>query len=668
MSPPRPSFRSPPPRQQPPRRSGGRRRRGSSGGSRLNRFLRWLFKAGLLTAIWGGLLLAIVVAFYAYDMPDIRQVTQPQRKPSITILTDDGTVLVRYGELYGKHVRASDVPKHLINAILAIEDRRFYSHIGIDFIGMLRASIENAMAGHVVQGGSTLTQQLAKNLFLTPDRTFRRKVQEILLALQLERTYTKDQILSAYLNRVYFGAGAYGVDAAAEAYFSKPVSALTLRESAMLAGLLRAPSRYSPLRDPAAAMERAQTVLAAMEEEEYITEEEMKSAQENVPVPRRKPGTTGDGRYFADWITDQVSGLLANAPQDIVISTTLDLSLQRAAERRLDDALIKDAKSDVSQGAIVTLSPDGAVRAMVGGRDYNESQFNRATQAKRQPGSAFKPVVYLAAIEQGLNPNDVFDDAPIKVGKWSPENYDGEYRGQVTARDALAHSINTVAVRIAQQVGISKVIETARALGITSPIGHDLSLALGTNTVSPLELTGAYATIAAGGRVVTPYAIKEIRNREGQVIYRRPEVNMPVNVNPQAVATLVDMMTSVISYGTGRRALLDRPVAGKTGTSSDYHDAWFLGFTADYVTGVWLGNDNNAPMKKITGGSLPAGVWHDYMMEICSRHPPRDLLQGLPSGMAPGENPIGGEEGLSDEGAADALGDLIKNLTGNQGI
>ncbi len=656
--PPPPSSRRPPPK-------GRRRRRGGSGGSSgLSRFLGWLFKAGLLTAIWGGVLLALVVAFYAHDMPDIRQVTQPQRRPSVTILADNGNVLVRYGDLYGKHVRVNEVPNHLIQALLAIEDRRFYSHFGIDVVGVLRATVENAMARRVVQGGSTITQQLAKNLFLTPERTFRRKVQEVLLALQLERTYSKDQILSAYLNRVYFGSGAYGVDAAAEAYFNKPVSGLTLRESAILVGLLRAPSRYSPNRDPAQAMERAKTVLAAMRDEGYITEADLRASQENVPVPRRKPGTSGDARYFADWITDQVNGLLANAPQDIVIHTTLDLGMQRAAESRLDDALASESKSNVSQGAIVTLSPDGAVRAMVGGRDYGESQFNRATQARRQPGSAFKPIVYLAAIERGLYPDDVFEDAPIRIGKWSPENYDSEYRGQVTARDALAHSINTVAVRIAQQIGVSKVVETARALGVTSPLSPDLSLALGTNTVSLIELTGVYATIAGAGRVVAPYAIKEIRNRDGQIIYRRSDMNMPVNVNPNAVSMLVDMMRSVIQYGTGRRAALDRPVAGKTGTSSSYHDAWFVGFTADYVTGVWLGNDDNTPMKKVTGGSIPAVIWRDYMADIHASLPPRDLLQSIPDVRMRDDYdsmPVADHEG---DGTADTLGDLIRSLAG----
>lgn len=630
--------------------------------------LAW--RGAVLLMIWGTIIGGSLIAWYAYDMPDIRQVAQPERRPAITLLADDGTVFKRYGDLYGQRVTLKDVPPNLVNAILAIEDRRFYSHFGVDVIGLLRAFTSNVAAGRVVQGGSTLTQQLAKNLFLTPQRTTRRKVQEMLLAFWLEHTYTKDQILSAYLNRVYLGSGAYGVDAAADIYFGKPVSALNLRECAIIAGLLRAPSRYAPTNDPVQALERAKTVLGAMVESGYITEEQKVAAIEDIPMPRRKPGAGGDGHYYADWIVDQVTALLENAPQDVVVLTTIDLKLQRSAERRLDGILAAEgAAKRVEEGALVSMTPDGAVRAMVGGRDYGESQFNRATQAMRQPGSSFKPVIYLAAILNGLTPNDVYDDAPIKIGKWSPENYDGKYRGQVTARDALAESLNTVAVRVMQNVGVSKVIDTARALGITSDLGSDLSLALGTNLVTPLELTGVYAALATGGRAVAPYGIKEIRSREGKVLYQREEVNLPATVNPQAVATLVDMMTGVVTYGTGKRAMLDRPVAGKTGTSSDYRDAWFLGFTGNYITGVWVGNDDNKPMKKVTGGSLPAGLWHDFMVEAEAGKPIRALLPDTV--VMPFEQAAPSVEVFHDEPPSqpsqsskiDSLGDFIKGLT-----
>lgn len=622
--------------------------------------LRWTFKAGILLAIWGSVALGGIAAYYAADLPDIRQVVQQERRPSMTLLAEDGSLLARYGDIYGQRVTLKDVPPHLVHAIIAIEDRRFYQHFGIDLFGILRAAVQNVIAGRMVQGGSTLTQQLAKNLFLTPERKFSRKIKEMLLALWLEHTYTKDQILSAYLNRVYLGAGTYGVDAAAETYFGKPVSAISLRESAILAGLLRAPSRFSPANNQAEAMARAKVVLGAMEEAGYISEKEKKAALADIPLPRRKPGAGGDGHYFADWVLDQASALLGDTPQDLVIDTTLDIKLQRAAERHLDATLASGKAMAVTQGALVTLAPDGAVRVMVGGRDYGESQFNRATQAQRQPGSSFKPIIYLAALEDGLSPDDMFDDAPLRIGKWAPENYDGKFRGPITARQALAESVNTVAVKVLQQAGLPRAIQTAHALGIASPMGHDLSLALGANDVTPLEMTSAYASIAAGGRAITPYAIKEIRNRDGQVLYRRQPVNPPVVAQPHAVATLVDMMGDVIRYGTGKRAALDRPAAGKTGTSSDYRDAWFLGFTADYVTGVWLGNDDNDPMKKVTGGSLPAQLWRDYMIEAEIGLPPRDLMQDMPEGR-PQERPEPDEPSSSTN---DILGDFIRDLTG----
>jgi len=624
----------------------------------------FMWRTAVLLLIWGTIIGGSTIAWYAYDMPDISQVTQPQRRPAITLLADDGTVFKRYGDLYGQRVTIHDVPPNLVHAILAIEDRRFYDHFGVDIFGLVRAFVQNIRAGHVVQGGSTITQQLAKNLFLTPQRTTRRKVQEMLLALWLEHTYSKDQILTAYLNRVYLGSGAYGVDAAADVYFGKPVSALNLKECAMIAGLLRAPSRYAPTTDYAESIDRAKTVLAAMVDADYITESEKQSAIADVPVPRRKPGAGGDGHYYADWIVDQVQALLENAPQDITVLTTIDLKLQRVAERKLDGILSAEGVTKrVEEGALVSMSPDGAVRAMVGGRDYGESQFNRATQAQRQPGSSFKPVIYLAAILQGLSPSDVFDDAPIKIGKWAPENYDQKFRGPITARQALAESVNTVAVRVMERVGVSKVIETARALGITSDLENNLSLALGTNSVTPLEMTGVYAALATGGHAVAPYGIKEVRSREGKVLYRREDVTMPVTVNPQAVATLVDMMTDVVKYGTGKAATLDRPVAGKTGTSSDYRDAWFLGFTGDYITGVWFGNDDNKPMKKVTGGGLPAALWHDFMVEAEAGKPVGPLLAGVQAPDALPPTQLNDAPPPSKPITNDTLGDFIRDLT-----
>jgi len=604
-------------------RGGGKRRSSGSG------IGAWLLKAALLLAIWGGFLVALYIGYCALDLPDIHQVTQTKKRPSITLEADDGTVFARFGDLYGDHMTLDDLPKYLPEAIIAIEDRRFYKHFGIDLLGIFRAATRNVVAGHLVQGGSTLTQQLAKNLFLSPDRTAKRKVQEMILALELEHYYSKDEILTAYMNRVYLGSGAYGVDAAARTYFGKSAHDINLRESAIIAGLLRAPSKYSPLHDSALAMDRAKTVLNAMVEADYITDRERRAAIAGTALPAHKPGSAGDGRYFADWVADQIEPFVQDTSQDIIVKTTLNLALERMAERHVGAILAKQNGHDVSQAALVTMAHDGAVKALVGGRDYGASQFNRATQAMRQPGSAFKPIVYLAAIEQGLGPDDIIPDEPITLGHWSPENFDGKYRGNVTAREALAESINTVAVRVFQHAGAAKVIEAARALGITSPLERDPALALGASEVTPMELTSAYASLAAGGRAIAPYAIQEIQSRQGQVLYRHTDVNPPQVVSESAVGTLTDMMEEVVRSGTGKHAALkDRAVAGKTGTSSDYRDAWFMGFTGNYTTGVWLGNDDNSPMRKITGGSLPASLWHDYMEEAEANLPERKLLSG----------------------------------------
>ncbi len=577
-----------------------------------------LLQAFLVVSIWVVVAIALYVAYCAIDLPDIHQVTQPPRRPSVELQAQDGTVFARYGDMVGDHVTLADVPPYLPQAIMAIEDRRFYHHFGVDVLGVMRAMVRNVIAGHTVQGGSTLTQQLAKNLFLSPERTMKRKVQEMMLALWLEHTYSKDQIMIAYLNRVYLGSGAYGVDAAAHTYFNKSAHDLNIRESAQIAGLLRAPSRYSPLHDPAASMERARVVMQAMVEEGYITDRQRVAAISGVPVPTHKPGSGGDGHYFADWVYDQLAPMIADTQQDMVVKTTLDLSQERVAERDLSDILDKQgAAKNVTQAALISLAPDGAVRALTGGRDYHESQFNRATQAMRQPGSSFKPIVYLTAIAQGLSPDDVIVDEPITIGSYSPENYEGRYEGPVTVRQALAQSINTVAVRVLQKAGIGNVIQTAQDLGVTSPLEHDAALALGASEVTPLELATVYASLAAGGKGITPYAIKEVDSRDGQVLFRHSDVSPPQVVDAGAVGTLTGMMEEVIRSGTGKAASLGgRPVAGKTGTTSDFHDAWFAGFTADYTTVVWMGNDDNSSMKHVAGGSLPAQLWHNYMSEV----------------------------------------------------
>lgn len=586
----------------------------------------WLVKWSSVAAIWLLILTVATVGYFAYDMPDIGEVAPPDRRPATTVLAADGSAIARYGDLAGDTVDARDLPEHLIQAVLAIEDRRFYGHFGLDPIGIGRAMVANIRAGRMVQGGSTITQQLAKNLFLTPERTLRRKVQEALLALWLEANFTKDEILTAYLNRVYLGAGTYGVDAAARTYFGVSARNVTLRQAAILAGLLQAPSRYSPLNAPELAEARADTVLVAMVDAGFITQDQADQAGSLPPLPRRRPGSGQGGRYFADWVADQVPDYVGYDPVDLQVETTLDPVLQRQVETIVADYLATEgADSGASQAAVVIARTDGAVVAMVGGRSYADSQFNRATQAQRQPGSAFKPVVYLAALEAGLRPESLVLDAPIQIGDWAPHNFSDRYQGEITATRALATSANTAAVRVLDGAGIDNAIDLARRLGLSGALRRDLSLALGTSEATLLELTAAYATIANGGRAVWPYGIDRISDDNDSVLYRRQGGGAGATVRADLAYDVAQMMTEVMSTGTGRAALLDRPAAGKTGTSQYYRDAWFVGFTADYVAAVWVGNDDGAPMNGVTGGGLPARMWRDVMTVAHAGLPPRPL-------------------------------------------
>jgi penicillin-binding protein 1A len=624
-------------------------------------FALFLARLGLVAGIWAMIAVAGYVGYCAIDLPDIHQVTQPPLRPSVELEAKDGTIFARYGDLVGDPVKLSDLPEYVPHAIIAIEDRRFYEHFGIDPWGILRAAVRNVAAGHTVQGGSTLTQQLAKNLFLTPERALKRKVQEMLLALWLEHTYTKDQILTAYLNRVYLGSGAYGIDAAARTYYNKPASELNMREAAVMAGLLRAPSRYSPIHDPEQSMERAKTVMQAMVDEGYITEAQRRVALATSPKIGHKL-TGGNERYFGDWVYDQLGPLISDTQQDMIVKTTLDLTLERLAERHVEALLAKQGEAkNVSEAALITLAPNGAVLALTGGRDYRQSQFNRATQALRQPGSAFKPIVYLTALQQGLSPDEVIPDEPVTIGDYSPENYEGKYLGPITVRQALAQSINTVAVRVLQRAGVANVIETAKDLGVTSPLERDAALALGASEVTPLELAAVYASLASGGKAITPYAIKEIDSRSGQVLYRHNDVTPPQVVDAEAVATLTGMMEDVLTSGTGKGAKLgSRPAAGKTGTTSDYRDAWFAGFTADYTTVVWMGNDDNSSTKKVTGGSLPATLWREYMVEAEQNHPEASLKTGSFA------DRIVDDADAVTEDVSHILGTLIERVTGEK--
>ena len=594
------------------------------------RLVYWTLVLGLWIGIGG----IGAVFWVGAHLPAIQSLEIPKRPPSIQILDVALRPLARRGDMAGEILTLKAMPAYVPQAFIAIEDRRFYDHYGVDPYGIARAAVANVLHRGVAQGGSTITQQLAKNLFLTQERTVTRKLQEALLALWLERKFSKTQILELYLNRVYFGAGAYGIEQASLRYYGKSAKHLSLTEAAMLAGLVKSPSRLAPTRDFKAAEARAKTVLAAMAELHFIS-----PAQEKVAAARPPRIVTqavnGAVNYVADWVMDALNDVVGHVDEDVVVVTSIDGVLQAEAEKSLADVFTaKGAKAGVGQGAIVSMTPDGAVRALVGGRDYADSQFNRAVAAKRQPGSAFKPFVYLTALEHGLTPDTVRLDGPVKVKGWTPENYSHEYFGPVTLTKALSLSLNTVSVRLTMEVTPMAVIRTAHRLGIASKLEPNASIALGTSEVSPLELVGAYATFANGGYAVMPHVIERVSTAAGKVLYVR---------NPQALGRIIDaryasmmntMMEETLTVGTAHKASLPGwQAAGKTGTSQDFRDAWFIGYTSHLVTGVWLGNDDNTPTKKVTGGGLPVEIWSHFM---------RAAHQGVPSGNLPTTAPLEG--------------------------
>ncbi|MCK1425673.1 penicillin-binding protein 1A [Bradyrhizobium sp. 180] len=587
-----------------------KRRAKSRGGFSLGRLVYW----SAVLSLWGVIAVIGVVIYVGAHLPPIQSLEIPKRPPTIQIVGIDGSMLAQRGEMAGANVALKDLPPYLPKAFIAIEDRRFYSHFGIDPVGILRALVTNVLHRGVSQGGSTLTQQLAKNLFLTQERTMQRKLQEAELAIWLERKHSKNEILELYLNRVYFGSGAYGVEAAAQRYFGKSAKNVTIAEAAMLAGLVKSPSRLAPNRNPEGAEARAQIVLAAMADAKFITDAQAK-ASIGHPSYNVKPVGAGTVNYVADWIGEVLDDLVGQIDESIKVETTIDPKLQSVAEAAIIDELAaKSVKFNVSQGALVAMTPDGAVRAMVGGRNYSESQYNRAVTAKRQPGSSFKPFVYLTALEQGLTPDTVRQDAPIEVKGWRPENYTHEYFGAVTLTQALAMSLNTVAIRLGLEVGPKNVVRTAHRLGISSKLEPNASIALGTSEVSVVELVGAYAPFANGGLAVAPHVVTRIKTLGGKLLYMRQPDERNQVIDPRYVGMMNTMMRETLINGTAKKAEIPGwPAAGKTGTSQDYRDAWFIGYTANLVTGVWLGNDDNSPTKKATGGGLPVEVWTRFM-------------------------------------------------------
>jgi len=595
-----------------PPRPRSKPRRGGRGKGRFGagRLIYW----GAVLALWAVIAVIGVLVWIGVHLPPIQSLEVPKRPPSVLIVGVNGATLATRGDMGGAAVPLRELPDYVPKAFIAIEDRRFYSHHGVDPWGIMRAVVADVLRRGGTQGGSTITQQLAKNLFLTQERTISRKLQEVALAFWLEHKFTKAQIIELYLNRVYFGSGAYGVEAAAQRYFGKSARHLMLAEAALLAGLVQSPSRLAPSHNPDGAERRARLVLTDMADQKLVGEDAVRLALAHPARAVRAAGA-GSVNYVADWVMDAVNDIVGSFDQDIVVETSIDPALQAAAERALTDTLAqKGEKLGVGEGALVAMTPDGIVRALVGGKSYAESQFDRAIAAKRQPGSAFKPFVYLTALEHGLTPDTVREDGPITVKGWKPENYEHEYMGPVTLTQALANSLNTVSVRLTLEFGPAAVIRTAYRLGISSPLEPNASIALGTSEVSPLELVSAYAPFANGGFAISPHVIERVRSADGKTLYARATQALGRIVDTRYVAMMNSMLHETLVSGTARRADFPGwPAAGKTGTSQDFRDAWFIGYTSQLVTGVWLGNDDNSPTRKATGGGLPVEVWSHFM-------------------------------------------------------
>jgi penicillin-binding protein 1A len=593
----------------------------------------WPYALALLFA-WILVIGAVVCFRWFSQLPDTRDLLSRAPSADITLMDARGRLIARRGLIFGRIVDSRSLPSYVPNAFIAIEDKRFRAHIGLDPIGLVRAAAENFIAGRVVQGGSTLTQQLAKNLFLESRRSMDRKFQEALLALYLESRFNKDQILTLYLNRVYFGAGVYGIEAAAERFFGRSATALSLPEAAMLAGSVKAPTRFNPLADADASLARSVMVLRAMEDAGFISHATRLAAAAVRPRVQRASSTPDSG-YFVDWVVAQIPGFAGEANEPLIVETTFDVDAQREAERAVETGLAREgAKLHVGEAALVAMTPDGAVRAMVGGRSYVQSPFNRATDASRQPGSAFKPFVYLAAFEHGRKADDLMNDGPLDIHGWRPGNYEGRYEGAITLTRAFAKSSNAVAAQLTEETGAAAVSAVAHRLGIVSPLAAVPALALGVSSVTPLELTGAYATFAGGGVGVAPYGIIRIRTKSGRLLYLHKPARIGRVMSPENAAAVTGLMVATVTSGTGRAARLDdRSDAGKTGTTENFRDAWFVGFTADLVCGVWTGNDNNAPTRHATGGALPARIFRSFV-EVAEQGRPVRPLISLPATLA----------------------------------
>jgi penicillin-binding protein 1A len=548
------------------------------------------------------------------------------RAPGMTFEDPSGAVIATRGKKTGYRVKLQELPAYVPQAFMAAEDKRFYHHGAIDVKGAIRALWADFTHRRMVQGGSTISQQIAKTLFLKPDKTLKRKAQEAVLAWQLEHRLGKDGVLELYMNRVFFGQGAYGVDSAAQTYFGKPASQLTLAEATLLAALPQAPSRLTKKDDLSAAFNRADAILDTMGDQGWINLRQLTDAKSHRPALAPPPPGEGDIGYVLDYASAEATRIVGPGGPDLIVHLTIDPALQAVAQDAVRDTIATEGKAlHASQASLVAMTPDGAIRALVGGLDHATYPFNRATQAKRQPGSSFKPFVYATALEQGIKTSDIFQDAPIHIGHWSPTNYEPGFRGPVTVTEALVHSINTVAVRVGQKVGPDKIAELAHRFGLADiPTHPDLTISLGSKEVSLLELVSGYQVFQNGGTRNPPYLVSAITSTRGDPIFSRAASTVPTApVYDQMLAgKMVRMLTGVIERGTGMRANFGRPAAGKTGTNSDWRDAWFVGFTPDWAAGVWVGNDDFTPMNHVQGGSLPAEIWRRFMVEAHRGLPP----------------------------------------------
>ena len=651
-----------------------------------------LFYWGATLALVGAIALGGIVYYYWMQMPSVTTWAVPERAPNIRVVASDGQLISNRGKSGGEAVSLHELPEYVPAAFVAIEDRRFYDHFGIDVVGLASVAIESVQAGEVTRGASTITQQVAKNLFLTPKQDLERKVQEGLLAIWLEHNYSKDQILELYINRVNFGHEKYGLEAAAQFYFGKSARNLSLGEAAILAGSLQAPSRLNPRGDPARVQARQKLVLQAMAKEGYISDAEAAAATID-PNQTVRTKVMGAESYVADWVEGLVTAYVGDIKQDIVVYTTINWDLQKEAEFLIKEAVATEGpKFGFSQGALVSIDSTGAVRAVVGGADYQQSQYNRAVTSRRQPGSTFKPFVYMAAMEAGYTPDTLAEDAPININGWAPENADGKYMGQITLREGLAYSRNTIAAQLAQLLGPATVVEAAQRMGISSPLMAVPSIALGTQEVSLLELTAGYAPFANGGQGVIANVITRIETAEGDVLYDAVPAGPGQVVDPLVVGEMNDMLSTALQIGTGKRASLSGwQIGGKTGTSQKARDALFIGYTNRMVTGVWLGNDDDRPTK-LAGGTVPTQIWSDFMAKAHAGLPPSNLPDAMsaaipadqlttsdPIGLLAGDGaaPEGTDGGFIDQGVAPlepqpaeqprsarTIGDLLSGLFG----